>query len=422
MRSVVDCFGFSISKERPNGENQDFFEVRPALGLPPLRWADFAAVATDGVGSSSSPRSAAIAAAKSWMLHAEAKFIENAEKCAYFDDVHFDEITIHAFSQAHEAVGKETVGSACAASVCLQGSRLLVGNVGDCRVYRITGPRIEQISNDQVDEQGDPTDVIGGKRAPRPYTLSSTRVRAGDIVLLCTDGVWRLISPEEIRQSTAKGNAREIASRLQELLTARRKPSSDDATAVVCVIRSVGRPFWENNTLSEPGEDRLNDDSIDKKLNEVLAELLNRLRAPLEKQNARAEQTLSQLSASVEDLRGEIESLRAETGHVGTRGKTQVGDWRSTFATVALCALLLVGGIFLGMDVNNRDAKPRLITPQLPTNAKVVSREYVDGNLLVYFNGQNDTRKLAIYRLEDGGRPFAIIDLPKEKPTGVPVP
>lgn len=422
MRSVVDCFGFSLGKDRPGGENQDFFECLPAADSPTLQWTDFAAIVADGVGSSPDPRNAAIATARSWILHSEAKFIENAEKCADFDDIHFDEITMHAFSQAHEAVRKETSGSACAASVCLQGSRLIVGNVGDCRVYRITGARIDRLTNDQVDEQGDPTEVIGGKRAPQPYTTSATHVRAGDVVLLCTDGVWRLIPPTELHQIATGGSAKEIALRLQELLAVRREAGSDDATAVVAVIKYIGRPFWEKDTISEARDDQLNDNLIETKLNEALAEILNRLRAPLEKQNARAEQALSELSASAQDLQEEIESLRAKAGQTGSGGRAAGSNWRSIFAAVALSAILLIGGIIIGWNTKNSDRKTHLLAPQLPPNVKVTSQEYTDGNLLIYFQGEDKAKKLAIFRMQDGGRPFAIIDLPVEKTTNVPVP
>ena len=54
-------------------------------------------------------------AAHSWLI-SEAKFIETAINAP---DTAFDEITRHAFVQAHEAVHL-TAGSACAVAACIQ--------------------------------------------------------------------------------------------------------------------------------------------------------------------------------------------------------------------------------------------------------------------------------------------------------------
>lgn len=418
MRSVVDCCGFSISKDRSGGENQDCFICETGLD-----WADAAIIVTDGVGSSAAPRDAALAAARSWMIHAKAKFVENAAKCADFDDVHFDEITVHAFSQAHETVQRDTKGSACGASVCLQGNRLLVGNVGDCRIYRIASGTMEQLSEDQVDAAGDPTQVLGGKRIPQAYTASGIQVHTGDIILLCTDGATKLLEPPDMQQSAGAGSAQAIAGRLQKLIESRRKPGSDDATAVVAVIKKVGVPFWEISTDLGSGDVELKEDLIEMKLNEVLAELLNRIRTPLERQNIKAEQALGQLNEAVEGLRSEVESLRTEAGHMRVRGKPTSGDWQSGFIIVALSAILLIAGMLIGWTVKDSSAGGQALRLQLPEQSKVVSQEYTSNDrLLVRFLGRDGKKRLAVFRLEDGGKPFAIIDEPASGKSNVSVP
>lgn len=69
--------------------------------------------------------------------------------------------------------------------------------------------------------------------------------------------------------------------------------------------------------------------------------------------------------------------------------------------------------------------KTRDITPELPQNAKVLSQQYTENDrLLVRFVGKDQKQKLAVFRLEDGGKPFAIIDDPNppEKNNDVQVP
>jgi serine/threonine protein phosphatase PrpC len=420
MRSLVQFSSFSVAKDRPDRHNEDFLECYPTGDTNDSGWADFAAVVADGVGSSDGPVDAARVAAGSWLLYTQAKFTENAAKCAGFDDIHFNEITTHAFSQAHEAVQKQTQGSACAASVCLQGDRLLVGNVGDCRVYRVRGAHFEQLSEDQVDGGGDPTQVVGGKRAPQAYAAAETRVRAGDVIILCTDGVWKLLEPSEILMAAAGANAKEIADKLQRSIMVRRRATSDDATAVVAVVKQVGAPFW--GTDSELGDEELREDVLETKLNEVLAELLNRVRVPLEKQNARAEQSLNQLGLAVDELRSEIEVLKGEASGV-RRGRKPSGGVMSSFAGVGIGLLILVGGFFMGWTLKGPlPATGKDVKPQLPANARVISQDYQNDRLLIKFKGGDDKARLAVFRLEDGGKPFAVIDLPVEKKNDVPVP
>ena len=421
MRSVVECCGFSLAKDEPGRQNQDYFDCQPRAGAGLLPWADFVAVVADGVGSTAGPKDAAATAAQTWELYARAKFVENAAECADFDDLHFDEITAHAFVQAHEAVQRDTSGGACAAAVCMQGNRLILGNVGDCRIYRINRSGVEQLSEDQVDQDGDPTEVIGGKRVPEPHTSAGARVRPGDVIVVCTDGAWKLVEPTEMQQAASGRSARDIADRLERLLVARRKPDSDDATAVVALVRYVGKPFW--GTGSASGGDQLEDDWMETKLNEVLAELLNRLRAPLEKQNARAEQSLTQLTTAVDELRSEIDALRSEAGRTRRGRKAQGTEWQGIFWSVALSLLILVGGVFLGWAARgwNPASATRFVKPQLPANSRVISQGYSNDRLLIRFLGQDGKARLAIFRLEDGGRPFAVIEMPSEPRANVPV-
>jgi|GEM_PF-2787802 len=58
------------------------------------------------------------------------------------------------------------------------------------------------------------------------------------------------------------------------------------------------------------------EDPIEIKLNAVFVELLNRLRGPIEKENARAKQVIEQLNGAVRDLRTQIRTLSEAAGDI----------------------------------------------------------------------------------------------------------
>ncbi len=415
MRSVIDWWSWSVAKDRPGRANEDYSECFPNPQEQTPDWADFAAVVADGVGSSDAPADAAAVTARNWLLHTRAKFLENGAACAKFGELHFNEITSHAFLQCHEAVIQQSRGSACAVAACIQGSMLMVGNVGDCRAYRISGSKIEQLSRDQVDSQGDPTDVLGGRRTPQAHASASTRVQAGDIIVLCTDGVWKLMAADEMRKLAVGASAREVGLRMQKLLQSRRGPDSDDATLVVAMVKQVGAPFWEAD--GRPMETRPRDDAMEAKLNGVLAELLNRLKAPMDKESQRMEQLLDQLNAVAREVRAashEMEEAAAgmAAGIRRTGGRRQTGPTvNSTVMGIIVVAMLLSGAFGWIMGRGGKPSKVYELKPVLPKEARVVSQSFTDNQLQIKYTDADGKLMMAVYNVEDGGRPHALIDL-----------
>lgn len=411
MRTAVEFASFSLAKKRPDRSDEDYLAIQELTD-----WTDFTAIVADGVGSSDAPADAAKTAADSWILHTKAKFIENAARCAGFSDLHFCEITSHAYLQAHEAVLRESKGSACAVSVCIQGDRLLVGNVGDCRVYKIGSGGIEQLSQDQLDSQGDPTQVVGGRRVPHAYTALS-RIQAGDVIILCSDGVWKHIEPIRLQKAASAKNAKEISTRLQLLLSNVRKPESDDATAVIALIKRTGKPFWEAD--SKVMDSGIKDDPIEVKLNAVFVELLNRLRTPLEKESARAEQVLEQINTAVRDLRSQVRSLEDSVSGTATSRSRPRGSYVSTSTLFgAVCCTVLVT-LLLSWSLFGRQPKFQAyeLKPVLPQDARVISQQYMNDQLQVKYLDIDGKPMLAVYKAKDGGRPSVIVDLStSEKP------
>jgi serine/threonine protein phosphatase PrpC len=141
------------------------------------------------------------------------------------------------------------------ALVSLQSHSAVVGHLGDSRVYRLRegtgGPVLEQLTRDhslyeQLREGGVAvpplaefsyanviTRALGPHAEERPE-LSRVELRAGDRLLLCTDGLTGPLGPETIAALLASGPVEEVCERLvHEAFLA---GSRDNITAIVIAI------------------------------------------------------------------------------------------------------------------------------------------------------------------------------------------
>lgn len=142
----------------------------------------------------------------------------------------------------------ERTGTTLVAAVVRQG-KLLVANVGDSRAYLIRDGQIRQITRDhslvaEMVRAGTLSEAeareskfrnrlsrsVGGSPNLEVDIHPPIRLRRGDIVLLCTDGLSGYVSEKDILQS-ADGNAKEIAERLIGL--ANERGGADNITASV---------------------------------------------------------------------------------------------------------------------------------------------------------------------------------------------
>jgi protein phosphatase len=101
------------------------------------------------------------------------------------------------------------------------GDHAVVGHVGDSRAYRLRGDRLERLTSDhswvseQVkaglltddDAQRHPMRNIVtralGSRVEVSAEVAEMEVLAGDVFLLCSDGLNAMLSDDEIRQNLA---------------------------------------------------------------------------------------------------------------------------------------------------------------------------------------------------------------------------
>jgi len=134
-------------------------------------------------------------------------------------------------------------------------------NVGDCRVYQLRPRRngyvIRQLTVDQTyasfsqepppdGRPEDPARMVGAGAVGIPPVVKA-RIRARDLLLLCSDGVHKFVSDEEMAGIVSNGlrsgdSLRTICGRL--INAARRNGSRDDASALLVLRRRWFAPLW----------------------------------------------------------------------------------------------------------------------------------------------------------------------------------
>ena len=148
----------------------------------------------------------------------------------------------------------EGMGTTLVAAV-LKGDRLFVANVGDSRAYLIHGQRIKQITRDHswvveqvragiiTEEEARShehrhllTRSLGGKAAI-VVDLFHEKLKPGDAVLLCSDGLTEEVWEEEIGQIVASHRPQEATNQLIDL--ANQRGGSDNITAIVVGVVRV---------------------------------------------------------------------------------------------------------------------------------------------------------------------------------------
>ncbi len=139
----------------------------------------------------------------------------------------------------------ERVELLCTAAVAvIEGDRLHGLNVGDSRVYLLRGDKLTQLSVDHAETQPGFQHVLqrsmGMEAEVRPHYFESD-VRAGDTVLLCSDGITSVLSDAQIRDQLAThSSARTLISFAREQV--KEADQLDDMSAVVIEIEAVD-PF-----------------------------------------------------------------------------------------------------------------------------------------------------------------------------------
>jgi serine/threonine protein phosphatase PrpC len=175
------------------------------------------------------------------------------------------ELLGRGFSDAAERVeelAKETVGLAdmgtTMTALTLFGARGVLAHIGDTRCLRIRGGQAEQLTVDHASHESRNllTRAIGGGQRGEGPDQSEFEVRAGDIFVLLTDGVWGEVSPEELVQDLRAGSLQAGCERILGRVFERGAP--DNATVLAVRVASVSASAGRLREVElPPGEARI---------------------------------------------------------------------------------------------------------------------------------------------------------------------
>jgi serine/threonine protein phosphatase PrpC len=154
---------------------------------------------------------------------------------------------IHA--QATASAELHRMGTTCTALV-LRGSRAWVAHVGDSRAYRIRDGATERLTTDHSMADRGPaySHILTRALGVQPevqvdITLVSAPVRAGDVFLLCSDGLWGQVSDPDVGDIVKSEPDPEVGSRrMVDLANARGGP--DNISALLVRVERVDHESW----------------------------------------------------------------------------------------------------------------------------------------------------------------------------------
>jgi protein phosphatase len=144
-----------------------------------------------------------------------------------------------------------------ATAAAVVGDRLVVAQVGDSRAYLVRNAQMFQLTRDQtflnyLAERGAPlppepekdsrrsilTQAVGTSKT-LDVKLTAVRLRAGDTVLLCSDGLYSMVQPAAMAKILKKGNTPQ--SRCKALIDAANASGGvDNVTVIVAQVSGPG--------------------------------------------------------------------------------------------------------------------------------------------------------------------------------------
>lgn len=162
-----------------------------------------------------------------------------AEKSAQWRTVDDVTATVTYVNEQVRAVGVDSefqgLGTTVA-GVCLARDEIMVFNVGDSRVYSITGGQLQQLSHDDavLGVDGRPTNVITqslGQKGPVKTHITTLPVLPG-VYLMCSDGVHGMLADADIHAAI---NTPDLTAVAQTLIRGARANGAEDNFSLVII-------------------------------------------------------------------------------------------------------------------------------------------------------------------------------------------
>jgi protein phosphatase len=241
------CDRTDIGRRRSN--NQDSKAVLEPWNRELYKRRGWLFVVADGMGAhAAGERASAIAAEQVPLIYE--KLAGRSPALALRLAIEQANAEIHA--KGESAADLKGMGTTCTALVLVPRGAL-VGHVGDSRAYRVRGGRIEQLSRDHslaweletlraagqldpgLDPRETPKNIITRSMGPHAHVQVDVEgplpVEAGDVYLLCSDGLSGQVADEEIGLLAGTLPPREAAAALVGLALVRGAP--DNVTVIV---------------------------------------------------------------------------------------------------------------------------------------------------------------------------------------------
>lgn len=121
-------------------------------------------------------------------------------------------------------------------AVAVKDREYWVAHVGDSRLYLVRGDKIQQVTQDHIwpedDENfGSLTRWLGGGDRPTvEVDLHHDTLKDGDVLILCTDGLYSQVSKDDMRDLTRRMGVKPAVQ--QMIAIAKAHGTSDNATAI----------------------------------------------------------------------------------------------------------------------------------------------------------------------------------------------
>jgi PPM family protein phosphatase len=238
---------------RRRRRNEDAYVVAPPL---------FAVA--DGMGGAQAGEVAARLATAAFHEYHEADELEAEQRVAAI----IKEANRRIFERARGDTEVSGMGTTVTAAL-VEGSRIVIGHVGDSRAYRLRGGRLEQLT----DDHSLVADLVrGGRISPEeaethPQRSVITRAlgtdpevdvdslavdaEAGDVYLLCSDGLTTMVADDEILGIV--GRAKSLDHAGKDLVKAANRRGGEDNITVVLFAVEADEPLEETAVMSGDG-------------------------------------------------------------------------------------------------------------------------------------------------------------------------
>ncbi len=269
----------------PRPRNEDFCGAVTPEG-PELEAKGILAVVADGVGGHANGREASEYTVRGLL----SDYYATPETWAVNKSLDTVLGALNRWLVAHAARTRETAGMATTLSaIVLRGRRFYLAHVGDTRIYRLRGERLEQLTTDHVWEHPELKNVLSravGLDAHVQVDYADGDLETGDVFALTSDGVWGQLGDRKIRDILkAEADPQDAAARLA--MSAEDGGSQDNCTAVVVRIDALPPDRLRDNIARlhrlplpprlKPGQ-TIDGLTVDGLLHESVATLLYRVR------------------------------------------------------------------------------------------------------------------------------------------------